>query len=387
MQKNRTSLLHGILLKKLFLCFILLFVVFHFHRSLNAQFLQSSFVVRDTVPEPKQLNLSIRSVSFFHNNEFFHPLVKGYTLTGTWLQPEFIYSFSKDFSGSFGVHLLKYHGMEGLSRKLPVFSFTYSPAPFFSLTLGNFPGGEYHRLTEVLFNPERHLSSYPEGGLSARLSTQAVETEIWLDWERMILHGAPFNEEITAGLSSVIKLPESANEWRMNIPIQILGKHEGGQINTGDRSVNTWWNMLTGIEASRKYDKKHFRELMFILHFPFYYHEGETGFGIFPRVEGNIFGNKISAGYFKAVGFKTIHGLGLYNSYEYDPFLQSNGPGGDTELIMFKSGYTRTIGDQFNLILRFDAWYDIKRSKIDYMSGIYFAVWFDKKMNFRRVNQ
>ena len=374
-------------LRKGILYFVIFLAGFSFTTVLHAQLYKSAFVCRDTFPESKQLYFSLRSVSFFHNNEFFHPLVKGYTLTGTWLQPELDYAFSKEFYGSFGFHLLKYNGIESFSRKLPVFSFTYSPLPVLSVTLGNYPGGRYHKISEVLYNPERHLSLYPEGGLSARLNTQSVEAEIWINWERMIRHGDPFNEDITAGASSRIRISGSQKNMSIILPLQIIGKHNGGQINTGARSTNTWWNMLTGIEAGKKFEGKYFRELKYILHFPLYYHENETGFGIFPQMEGSIFGNKISAGYFKAAGLKTIHGIGLYNSYEYIAVSDSFVAGGGTELITFKTEFSKNISKHANLILRFDAWYDVNRSKIDYLSGIYLVVWLDKKIRLTGVNK
>lgn len=370
------TILKPFLFSKIFLFFIFFLTgsFTPFSTPVQAQFLQSSMITPSYRPDPQQIGLSLNSTSFFHNNEFFHPLEKGYTLTGTWIQPEITYAFNEVFTASAGLHLLKYHGIESFSRTLPVFSFTWLATESVSFTLGNFYGGQNHRLSEVIFNPERHLRSFPEGGMSIQLKKNKVESEFWIDWERMIFHGDPFNEEVTAGSSTLFKLRDSGDESGLTIPLQVLARHRGGQINTGDRSVDTWWNMLTGIEAMEIYEEKLFRELRFMLHFPVYYYEGETGFGIYPQIGTEIFGNKISLGYFRASGFKTIHGIGLYDSYKYNTLSGNYTEGGTSHLISFKTGFSKNIHQQVSLVSRLDAWYDLKRSKIDYMSGLYLIV-------------
>ena len=366
-------------LLKLILNFFLVLTCVHITNvsTLQAQFLQSSFYIPSIFPEPGKAAISIKSVTFFHNNEFFHPLVKGYTLTGTWLQPELQYSFNEVFSASGGIHLLKYHGMEPFTRALPVFSFTYMPSENISLTLGNFPGGENHRISEVLFKPERHFSLFPEGGLSINMKNRFAKSELWVNWERIIFHGDPFNEEVTAGSGTYFQLRKTEKVFTIQLPLQILAKHRGGQINTGDRSVDTWWNMLTGLEAQKPLGGKVFHEFSLMLHLPFYYYEGETGYGFFPQLGTEILGNKISLGYFRAKDFKTIHGIGLYESFQLNMADNNYIEGGKSELITLKVGFSKKIHEQVSFVSRLDAWYDVRRSKVDYLSGLYLIVNFN----------
>ena len=56
--------------------------------------------------ESGNLALSIKSISFFKNNEYSNPLIEGYTLTGYFVQPELVFQPSKVVPSR--THLLKY---------------------------------------------------------------------------------------------------------------------------------------------------------------------------------------------------------------------------------------------------------------------------------------
>jgi hypothetical protein len=363
-----------LILKKTSGPILIFLVLIILNTNLHGQFLQQAFLQPLETFEEEKIKFSLSSSSFFHNNEFFHPLVKGYTLTGTWVQPRINYAFNEKFTASGGVHLLKYHGIENFSSYMPVFSFQYELSPNILFVLGNYPGGENHQLSEVLYQPERHFRDYPEGGLSIKMKNHFAESEIWVNWEKMIFHNDPFNEQVTAGSSSKFNLSGSDSTFHITIPLQIVAKHIGGQINTGNRSVDTWWNLLTGIESSIKFQNKTLRELSFKLHAPVYYYEGNTGYGIFPQLGADIGGSHLSLGYFRAANFQTIHGIALYDSYRIIPGIGHSRENGITENISLKSGFTIHIHENVKLISRFDAWYDTRRSKIDYLSGLYILI-------------
>ena len=46
----------------------------------------------DSKPQSGDLSLRIKSINFIENNEFYNPIVEGYTLLGFFLQPELIYT-------------------------------------------------------------------------------------------------------------------------------------------------------------------------------------------------------------------------------------------------------------------------------------------------------
>ncbi len=70
----------------------------------------------DPKPQPGELSLRIKSISFIENNEFFNPIVEGYTLLGFFFQPELVYTPSAKVSLRAGAHILKYYGTEKFSR-------------------------------------------------------------------------------------------------------------------------------------------------------------------------------------------------------------------------------------------------------------------------------
>ena len=58
----------------------------------------------------RQLSVELDNLSFFKDNEFQGPYVKGYSLPGLWVQPKLVYYPLKNIKVELGGHFLLYHG-------------------------------------------------------------------------------------------------------------------------------------------------------------------------------------------------------------------------------------------------------------------------------------
>ena len=136
----------------------------------------------------RQLSVELDNLSFFKDNEFQGPYVKGYSLPGLWVQPKLVYYPLKNIKVELGGHFLLYHGANKYpsmayldiadwkgnqyqkgSHILPYFRAQVALSERFNIVFGNLYGAANHRLIEPLYNPELNLTCAPETGLQLLL--------------------------------------------------------------------------------------------------------------------------------------------------------------------------------------------------------------------------
>ena len=134
----------------------------------------------DSKPQSGDLSLRIKSINFVENNEFYNPIVEGYTLLGFFLQPELIYTPSGKVSLRAGAHFLKYYGTEKFSQIRPVFSTTLYFSEKTSLTLGTLSGPDKHHFFDPHFYSERLYNEYVEDGIQLTHVNDHIFTDTWI---------------------------------------------------------------------------------------------------------------------------------------------------------------------------------------------------------------
>ena len=206
----------------------------------------------DAVESSKSESLSfrIRNMNFIKNNEYSHPLIEGYTLTGYFFQPELIYSPSERFSLSLGAHILRYSGAGRFSAFRPLVSATYHFAPGAVLTLGTLSGSGTHRMYDPHFNKERIYNEWAEEGLQLNFSGDRLYNDTWLSWENFIFRGDSVREVFTAGESFRYSSSLIDGLFSFEIPLQLQFKHFGGQISDYPEPVETYFNLSAGAKVS-----------------------------------------------------------------------------------------------------------------------------------------
>jgi hypothetical protein len=204
------------------------------------------------VPQDGDLSLSIRSISFIRNNEYFNPITEGYTLLGFFFRPELVYTPTKKVSLRAGTHLLKYWGTETFSQVRPLLSVSLSLTKNTVLTLGSLPGSDKHRLYDPHFSDERLYNEYAEDGFQVATSREHLFNDMWLSWENFIFKGDSTREIIAFGESFRYTSSQITDFMNFEIPIQLQLKHFGGQISNYTEPVETFFNLAAGLKLNFK---------------------------------------------------------------------------------------------------------------------------------------
>lgn len=364
-------------MKKLFFRFCIIITLGSFPILASAQIKVDS--VTSIIPGPlsQQIGVRFNSIAFFKNNEYFHPLVEGYTLPGFQLQPRLYYEADDKFSLEAGVHLSQYSGQKGLNSIEPLFRATYTPTQSFSILLGWLNGANHHKLISPLYQWERMYTQPLEYGVQFLIDKPAFKLDTWIDWEKYIELNDPFQEALTFGTSSKVKLigTEGFTLW---LPVQISVKHQGGQITTNGDPLVTIANFATGFNAAITNQDAFVKKLLFDVYAVSYSDLSpqkkqafRNGYGVYPSVSAIISDFNFMLGYW--FGHKYIAPKG-------EPLLLSASRTDvgviypNRYVLNFKTLYQKRIFKDISFGAYFESFYDINRSLFDYAYGIDMAV-------------
>lgn len=325
----------------------------------------------------QKLGLRINSIAFFKNNEYFHPLVEGYTLPGFQLQPRFYFDLGEKFSLEAGVHISQFSGKEGLNSVDPLFRATYLATPRFSVLLGWLKGTANHQLIDPLYQWEKLYTDPLEYGVQFLVNKPGFKLDTWINWEKYIEFNDPFQEELTFGTTSKIRLLQNGS-FELWLPAQVTIKHKGGQVIAVDEPLTTHTNWATGFNIVMNRRSDILRRLMFD-----FYYAGFTdfspqkrmafknGYGMYSIVTANIASFTSSLGYWRGRQFIAPHGEPLFQSVSFtDPSISKP----DRYVITFKTSYLKQIFRNVSFGAYFESYYDIKLSQMDYDYGISMAL-------------
>ena len=344
-----------------YLLYIITFGVF-------SGFLQGQEITEENI-RAESLYLKIRNINFIRNNEYFNPVVEGYTLIGYFIQPALIYCPTDKLNIELGTHILNYAGSDKTIRPQMVFSTTYNFAQNASLTMGTLNGSDKHRLLDPHFDYERLYKNYAENGLELLTKNDRIFNDIWISWENFIFKGDTTREVFTAGESFNYVSPFVAESFNIELPLQFQFKHYGGQISNYPSHVITYFNMSAGIKlnarlaggrlgsVSAAYDHFVFKELTA---------KGDIGItrgtGNWFRLIYNYKNIGLSSSYWKSADFFAPNGNPIYSSVsDYNTGLIISGRSLWTNSVTLSAAPYK----YFNLYFRFDLYYDTNLKHFD----------------------
>lgn len=327
------------------------------------------------VVEPADSNklfLGINMLGFAKDNEFFDTVVEGYTLFGYQLNPYVSYNIAKNVRLDAGVYVQKDFGNEEYSEVKPTLSLKIRNNNF-NFVFGTLEGSVHHRLIEPLYDFERVLKNRLENGAQVVWMKPGLFLDAWIDWQKMIYANSADPERFTAGVSFNKTLFNLGNV-HIDLPLQIVAAHQGGQIDTIDNEVITRFNMAGGLTLEGTSSG-------FI-----------TGWGV--KVYGTTFNsnanrptfNKEGVGYFVNPYLTTKIGLSLMVSYwNGNRFLSVQGsplyasaneiyPNRlDTrrEFLMLRLLYDVKVADGLTLTARAEPFLDTYSQQLEYSFGLY----------------
>ncbi|MDP4209394.1 MAG: hypothetical protein Q8928_11335 [Bacteroidota bacterium] len=337
--------------------------------------------------DSQKLAFHLNNKTFFKNNEYFNPLEEGYTLPGVVLEPSLVYYPGATTRIEAGASMLKYSGRDGVYRTDPLFRFQYQPVSYFQMVVGTLYGGSLHGLIEPLYRWERDFTNPVENGAQFLFKTDRLKADVWIDWEKFILQGDPFQEQLTFGTTFSWKLLPGQPNFDLYLPFQTLVGHHGGQITSIDLPLQTIANMATGLQSVWRNPGGFIHQVDFdcwVMTYndlsPQKLQAYKNGYAIYPKVALHSGGFILDAGYFRGERFISPKGEALfhsatvpYNGYAYEA----------QNVVSAKLIYQKKIQKGLWVAAYFEGYNSSNNSKMDYDYG--FHLLFDKEFFIARI--
>lgn len=334
-----------------------------------------AFEQRMTV-EPADSNklfLGLNMLGFVKNNEFFNTMIEGYTLFGYQLNPYLSYHISKNVRLDAGVYVQKDFGNDDYSEVKPTLSLKIRNNNF-SFIFGTLEGSLHHRLIEPLYDFERVLKNRLENGAQVTwIREDDLFLDAWIDWQKMIYTGSEEPERLTAGISFNKRLLTSGST-HLDLPLQLVTSHQGGQINVGGDGVITRLNLAAGLTLEgntpgfiRGWGIKAYATSFSTNQGTPVFDETGTGLFINPYLKTKI-GLTIMGSYWYGDRFMTLQGSPLYASANefypgrIDPYR---------DMYMLRLLYDVKVADGLTLTARAEPFYDSYSEELEYSFGLY----------------
>jgi hypothetical protein len=340
-----------------------------------AQLDNRSFEQRMTVEpvDSNKLFLGINMLGFAKNNEFFDTMIDGYTLFGYQLNPYLSYNISKNVRLDAGVYVQKDFGNDEYSDVKPTFSLKIRQNNF-NFIFGTLEGSIHHRLIEPLYDFERVLNNRLENGAQMIwMKEDNLFLDVWIDWQKMIYTNSTEPERFTAGISFNKRLFTFGNV-HVDLPLQLVAAHQGGQIDTEDNEVITRLNLAGGLTLEGTSTafingwgiKSYVTNSSTNADVPVFDQNG-VGFFINPYLKTKI-GLTLMGSYWYGDRFLTIQGSPLYASANelYPDRLSSS-----RDFFMLRLLYDLKVTDGLTLTARAEPFYDSYAESIEYSFGLY----------------
>ena len=213
--------------------------------------------------------------------------MKGYTLPGFRMMPQFSLALSKRVRMEVGVNLLRFWGGEfypcysylGISQWeseqyqkgvhiLPVMRAQFSPMDRLHIVFGTLYNLNNHWLSYPIFNNELNYTSDPENGVQVLYENKYYTSDVWLNWQSFIFENENQQEMFVFGYSSRTKLPTLFGRLDFSVPLFFLAQHRGGEINSSEsKGVKTASNYGTGLIANVDVEKPWLNSVSLGMHY------------------------------------------------------------------------------------------------------------------------
>lgn len=356
----------------------------------KAQHFQTKELLCDTCEG--DLNLLVESSSFTKNNEYLSPFAQGITGIGVQVKPTLEYYLNKNTKANIGAYALKYSGVNNLSQVTPIFSIHHKICKGAEVVFGNIYGNLNHELEEPLYRFDRYYTNNIEYGFQFLHQSKYIETDLWVDWDKFIFEGDPFQEEFTAGNHTKLKVYNS-DKFEFTADIQALLSHKGGEIDTYEGPAIYIFNGAYGFDVRYKTEKFSFglspKALWYRgLRMPvsgnnFHHYKHGNGLLVKADVDHKYFNFKL--GYWHGEKFIGSKGEYLYMSVsETNDKLKQD----TRKIITAKLSVKRPISKNLHLELRTELYSDLVNDILpDYTYGFYFIAnerFFLKKIKKRK---
>lgn len=322
--------------------------------------------------DSNKLFLGVNFLGFFKDNEWFDTTIDGYTLFGYQLNPYLSYNIAKNVRLDAGVYAQKDFGNDDYTDVKPTLSLKITNNRNFKFIFGTLEGSVHHRLIEPLYDFERVLNNRLENGVQVLWMKDDLFLDAWIDWQNMIYFNDIEPERFTAGVS-FNKTLFRRNGFHIDLPVQGMANHQGGQIDSVDNPVITMYNGAVGLTIES--ESNGFVRAWGLKSYVAGYNTSsdllpyKDGMGVLinPYVTTKI-GLTLMGSYWRANQFLTIQGGDLYPSInkKYPSRVDE-----ERDFFMLRVLYDLKIADGLILTARAEPFYDTYAEALEYSFGLY----------------
>jgi hypothetical protein len=372
--KNFTNI-KGVL--HFFLLALPVFFVMALANPVQAQLPNEPFEFRRPVvaADSQQLRFGLYLMGFSKNNEYFNKIADGYTLFGFQAVPFLTYQATSRLRIDAGVFTRKDFGAGGVSSLQPLFTIRYKQGPF-NVLFGTLEGSLNHRLIEPIYCFERVMTDRLEEGVQLLVQEPRTFLDVWVNWERMIYRGSNAQEELSGGISLNQQLLENKN-WQLNMPLQALAYHRGGQIDTNPAPLVTLVNATAGLSLSRKWEHGLLRSLSLAPYAVWfqdlshqYQYPYQQGKGWYLNMSAATKHVEAMLSYWEGEGFIGAKSGALYQSVS-SSFKHSEYTQEERKLLILRLFLQVPVARGLEVSARFEPFYDFNLQKAEFSHGLY----------------
>jgi hypothetical protein len=208
-----------------------------------------------------QLSFNLYNLNYLHNTEWFGNIPLSGTLFGYQLIPEIEYQISPKLTMKGGVYLQKEFGRKEYTTLAPTFSVKYR-AKHSSFLIGTLEGNLNHGFIDPIYDYKLIINERLESGFQFKVDTKPYTHDFYINWRRAIHAGDHFKEEFDIGYTSNLNVINTST-FNLNIPIQMLYSHKGGQIDSTNVPLQSLVNFATGASMTYNFNRKLFKKIVF----------------------------------------------------------------------------------------------------------------------------
>ncbi|NOT74146.1 MAG: hypothetical protein HOP08_04395 [Cyclobacteriaceae bacterium] len=357
-----------------FRCFVL--SVFLAVGAISASGQLNNKVFEDRMPvneaDSGKFAVGLNTLAFFKNNEYTRTIIDGYTLFGFQFQPYVSYHLNKNVRIDAGGYFQKDFGNSKFSTIAPIFSIKWNKNEY-SVIFGNLESSLNHRLIEPLYDFERVLNNRLETGVQFQINREDLFVDLWIDWQYMQYWRDTQQEQLVAGLSAQKKILKIGS-GSLSVPIQLMTRHQGGQLDIAGLAIQTLVNTAVGLNWSQPinglvsqiglngfylYDKDLTNSRQAYKDGSGYYLNGTLS---------TKFGLEVMASYWKAEEFIAFDGGKIYPAVSYfdNTRIQPT-----PNLMIFRFLYDYKVAENLYLTLRYEPYFDLSYHTFQYSYGVY----------------
>ncbi len=384
----------------------------------HAQLDNRAFLTPLAADSGQARQLRLRAEVFFFNkdNEYFGKIADGYTLFGVAARPQLTWqpttrvklAAGVSFRHDFGNQLGRY-GAARVQQLRPTLTAVVQggvPGHGWRFLFGSLDGHLHHGLAEPLYDFERVMVQRSEEGIQLTGDAGRLRYDAWVNWERMQYPRDSVQEAVSGGFSTLFDLvgghrtarvpgvalnaddPAPGRTFGLRVPLQFTGRHLGGQIDTIDVPLQTYFVAATGLRAIWRFDSAAFvrgvrlealgagfLDYSFTPRLPY-----PSGRGIYLNAGLETKLNTIWVSYWRGDGFASP-GLGGVVYSSLGTTVQAPGHRErHRELLIVRFTHDYPLWGHGRLTTRAEPYYDLRNRRFEFNLGLYLTGLLDERL-------